>query len=92
MRVRGTWIAGVAAGAVIVKLWLLTATACVLVWPCQVPVMVSVPLFTAVSVNDAVPVVPVVTVAGVRVLLAADVNVTCWPGMALPPESVSDTL
>jgi hypothetical protein len=61
---------------VIVKFWLLTDTDCVAVTLCQVAVIVSLPLLTAVIENVAVPVEPVVTDPGVNVLPSADVSAT----------------
>ena len=71
-----TSIVAPAKGAVNAKAWLLTATACVAVKPSPVAVIVSLPLLTAVIVNVAVPVEPVVTEGGVNVLPSAECSAT----------------
>ena len=64
------------AGAVMLNFWLLTEICAVPDVPCHVPVIVSVPLFAAVTVNVAAPVASVVAVGALSVLPRAEANVT----------------
>ena len=71
-----TLIDALVVGAVTMKFWLLTETARVWLTPCQVAVIVSLPLLTPVIWNVAVPVEPVVTEPGVNVFPSAEVSAT----------------
>lgn len=81
-----------ALGLLKVKFWLLTVSEEEALEPSEDTVIVSVPDAAAVTVNFTCPVASVVSVPALSVLPLAEVTVTVWLAMPLPPESVSDAL